>query len=75
MHATISVHEPPATGKLEPGSESRSAPSWPFALLLMMVGAVGILTVAATFFAGATPACVYAHPSFDEDCTLEHLAR
>jgi hypothetical protein len=75
MNTIISLHEPAATGKPELANESRSASFWPIALLLMMIGAVGMLAVAATFFTGATPACVYAHPSFDEECTLEHLAR
>ena len=73
--ATVISHESPTPGTLELASESRSAPFWPFALFLIMIGAVGILAVVATFFIGATPPCVYAHPSFDEECTLEHLAR
>jgi hypothetical protein len=73
MHTMTSLHETPAIGTF--ASESRSAPFWPFAVLLMMIAAVGMLAVAATFFTGATPACIYAHPSFDEECTLEHLAR
>ena len=74
MHAMISLHESPTPRTLELASETRSARFWPLALLLMIIGAVGMLAVVATFFLGV-PQCVYAHASFDGECVGEHLAR
>jgi hypothetical protein len=45
MNAVIPLHESPTTATLEPASESRHAPFWPFILFLMVVGAVAILAL------------------------------
>jgi hypothetical protein len=45
MDAVISLHESHTTAALEPASESRPAPFWPFILFLMAVGAIAILAL------------------------------
>jgi hypothetical protein len=45
MDAVIPLYESSTPATLEPASESRSAPFWPFILFLMVVGAVAVLAL------------------------------